>query len=413
MNIDQNKLAIQLSAKKLWIESGYKGTFEWATGTGKTYAAILSIKDIKGAKFIAVPSVYLKNQWESELKKHDIEAEVVVIDTIIKNKYETDVLVIDECHRFAATTFRNIFNVIKYNKILALTATIERTDMKHYILNDYCPVISKIPLKEALKLNLVPEFFIYNLSVNINPQERIFYDNLDKKFKNFFAFFNFDFNLGMNCLKYHTHRQLYSNITGNSIEDIRIKAINFNRLMAKRKEFIYFSEDKKDTVVKIVENFNTKKIIVFAERKKTLYELKKLIPSSEVYDPTKSEKVCKQIMEDFINNKFKILLTAHALDEGMNIPDIDIGIIHSGNSSKINAVQRLGRLLRKDEDKIPILINLYIENTQDEKWLKNRNKEIPNIYWIDNINLISYEPREEQLKEENRSDYFNKRVQLF
>lgn len=412
-NLDNEKLKIQLEIKEKWFNNNFKGTVILPTGVGKTYAAIISIEDFElEKKLVIVPSIYLKEQWE-ERTKNLLNIEIVVINTAIKNKYNVDILIIDEVHRVAADEFRKIFDCVKYKKLLSLTATLERIDKKHYIIEQNCPIIYEMSLKEAITKNLIPKFIIYNLSIQISKQSSKIYESINNKFNNFFAFFNFDFNLAMNCLQFENHRNLFASDINFSANEIRIKAINFNRAMTERKNFIFNHPDKIKAVVDIVEKFNNKKIIIFSERKSISEILHKQIKDSRIYDTSKSKKTLSKLMDDYKFNKFKVLLVAKALDEGMDIPDIDIGIIHSGNSSKINSKQRIGRLLRKDNEKIALIINLYIENTQDQKWLINRNSNIPNTYWINNINQITYEPTKESLKEENRSDYFTKRVQLF
>lgn len=412
---DNAKTKIQKEIKDAWYNSNFKGTIILPTGSGKTGAALMSTEDFKNNSIlVVVPSIPLQNQWKSILQKLNyINYNVIVVNTAIKNTYNVDILILDETHRYAADEFRKVFDIVKYNKIMCLTATLERGDQKHYIVENHCPVIYKKSVKEALKLNLIPEFIVYNLKVEISNESERLYSILDKKFNNFFSFFNFDFDTAMNCLQYENHRLLYARSINVDPQTIRIKAINFRRAMSERKDFIYYHPDKLKTTLELVDKFKDKKIIVFAERKAVLEELQKHIPNSEIYDTNKSKKKLVNIMDRYKNNEFTVLLTAKALDEGLDVPDIDIGIIHSGNSSKINGKQRVGRLLRKDGTKTPIIINLYLENTQDQKWLINRGKDIPNTYWIETINDINYEPGEECLKEENRFDYFTRRVQLF
>lgn len=412
-NVDEEKLKIQLEVKRKWVENNYNGTVILPTGTGKTYAALLAVEDFDDeSKIVIVPSLYLKQQWE-ERTANMSNFKVIVINTAIKTTHTCDILILDETHRYVSEEFKRIFECVKYKKLLTLTATLERTDQKHYLVENNCPVIYRKTIKEALELNLIPKFIIYNLSVPITELSIKKYSLIDNKFNNFFAFFNFDFSLAMNCLQYENHRVLYSQRVNYSPQEIRIKAINFNRAMAERKNFIYYHPDKTKSVLDIIKKFPDKKIIIFSERKITLEILHLEIPNSGIYDTDKGKKKLKELMDDYKSGKIKILLTAKALDEGMDVPDIDIGIIHSGNSSKINGRQRIGRLLRKDNEKIALIINLYLENTQDQKWLINRGSNIPNTYWINNINDISYEPTKESLKEENRSNYFTKRVQLF
>ena len=56
-----------------------------------------------------------------------------------KNGYECDFLIIDEIHRTAAETLQFVFSKVKYKLILGLTATLERLDGRHTIVEKYLP----------------------------------------------------------------------------------------------------------------------------------------------------------------------------------------------------------------------------------------------------------------------------------
>ena len=46
-------------------------------------------------------------------------------------------------------------------------------------------------------------------------------------------------------------------------------------------------------------------------------------------------------------------------------------------------IQRVGRLLRFQENKVGKIIVLYVQNTQEEKWLKSAVKGLTNVNWVD------------------------------
>jgi superfamily II DNA or RNA helicase len=109
-----------------------------------------------------------------------------------------------------------------------------------------------------------------------------------------------------------------------------------------------------------------------------------------------TDKVKEKIFHDLKIGKIRVIVCVKALNEGVDIPSIEVGIVASGKSTEIDNTQRSGRILRIDYDnptKRALLINLYVPNSQDEKWLKNRQKSIPEykIRWINNINQIKRE----------------------
>jgi RNA polymerase primary sigma factor len=58
----------------------------------------------------------------------------------------------------------------------------------------------------------------------------------------------------------------------------------------------------------------------------------------------------KQGMEDFRSGASQILAAPRLLDEGIDVPEADLGIIVAANRSQRQMVQRLGRVIRKKAD---------------------------------------------------------------
>lgn len=340
MIIDENRLKVQKHALSLW-EKSCKASIEWATGTGKSYIGTLAMNMYpESTKLIIVPSKPLKKQWENN-NKNIPNMKVVVVNTAIKNTYDVDFLILDEIHRFNADTFRTLFDVVKYKKILGLTATFERNDKKHYFMEQYCPVVHKLPIKEALRLGFISDMIVYNLSIELNSVDKKTYKYWDERFNSFFAFFGFDFTLAIDCLTKPEARRIYAMRTGYSEKDVQIQAVNFSRAMGKRKDIIFYSQDKFNATVKLAEIYRDKKIIIFTERLNVAKALQKTIPNSYIYDPSKSDKVLAKLMLHYKSIDSGVLIAAKAIDEGIDVPDIDIGIIHSNSSSKRQSTQRV------------------------------------------------------------------------
>ena len=52
-----------------------------------------------------------------------------------------------------------------------------------------------------------------------------------------------------------------------------------------------------------------------------------------------------------MDSQIDVLLTCRALDEGFDLPDIEVGIVASMTKSPRQRIQRLGRILRKKDGK--------------------------------------------------------------
>jgi len=97
----------------------------------------------------------------------------------------------------------------------------------------------------------------------------------------------------------------------------------------------------------------------------------------------------RNILERFSKGELKYLSTATSLDEGLDIPAISVAIIVSSTGKQRQDIQRCGRALRAEEGKFAIIVNLYVPNTQDEKWLKDRQKGGKAPIWINNVKQLN------------------------
>ena len=59
-----------------------------------------------------------------------------------------------------------------------------------------------------------------------------------------------------------------------------------------------------------------------------------------------------------------------------------MGIICGITSKSLPMIQRVGRLVRFQEDKVGEIIILYVKDSQEEKWLKNSTKDLDNVIWM-------------------------------
>ncbi len=64
------------------------------------------------------------------------------------------------------------------------------------------------------------------------------------------------------------------------------------------------------------------------------------------------------------------------LDEGIDVPEANIGIIASGTGSKLAYIQRLGRILRKKEGKEAILYEIITEETTEAGTARRRKEAV-------------------------------------
>jgi superfamily II DNA or RNA helicase len=69
-------------------------------------------------------------------------------------------------------------------------------------------------------------------------------------------------------------------------------------------------------------------------------------------------------------------VTSKVLNEGVNVPEANVAIVLSGSGSVREHVQRLGRILRRGEDKTAVLYELVAAGTSEERVSDKRRDHV-------------------------------------
>lgn len=387
----------QEESKVKWVKNKCKGTIEACTGFGKTRVAINCIEMVlkKFPKFrtlIVVPTETLKEQWITSLNERGIYFgfEVIIINTLIKNNYDCDILIIDEIHRVAADTFSKVFNVVSYKMILGLTATLKRLDEKHTIIEKYCPVVDSISIEVALTNGWVSKFTEYKVCIKCDLTD---YNNYTREFNEHFDFFGYDFNLAMsmvgpkgisNRLKYRDERCTNGDAAAKSemLKAITVHATGLMRTMQKRKAFINKHEKKLELARKIIAARPDSKIITFS----ATIEMAEKIGIGNVYSSKSSKKKSRMTLEEFETMEKGVLNTSKKADEGLDCKGLSVAIVLGMDSSSTKSIQRKGRVIRAEGDKQAEIFNLVITGTVEEEWFR-KSHEGSTYISIDEENL--------------------------
>jgi len=428
-----------------FIAAGGRGTLEAATAFGKTRVALKIIQYLRRSEthrkvIIVVPHEYLKKQWEGLLVQWKLNefSSVHIINSFVKIRHSCSLLIMDECHRYAADTFSRIFEVTDYKFILGLTAMMKRLDKRHGIITEHCPVIDRVTLEEARQCGFIAPYQEFNLGIEMSIDDSKSYADDQDYYNSIMGTFQWDFGMlrrpavsykpvytpggyrGSFCeelarkygWKGNTAMEAFKlmesgskNIWGGNQEHpyhpqkLYLKAVQGMRLMHKIKTTIQKYPAKLDAAVEIINRLPELKVITFAELTETADEMTKRIPDSasyhssmEVFDSA-GKKLSKKKAKDYIINQvnsgvIRRINTAKALDEGADFPEIALGIRISGTSSPTQQTQRRGRVVRKHADKQAVMVNIYLKNTKEVQWLSKAQGYSEDIVWVDNIDEI-------------------------
>lgn len=448
----KNAVALGLSSKNGW------GTFWWQTGVGKTYAACIIINKIltknNASKcLIVVPNPELRKQWQSVVN-HNIAVEnhgnitIYTIGELMKGfdeglQYITDLVIYDELHKYYTPERLKVFHFIIAKWGLGLTADYEDKEHRQKSIEYLLPIVDRIDEQEALREGYISKYTEYNLAVSLNEVEKKQYKELsDIITANLSKFGRLGLRGAQEVLEGMEAAYKYAAIQGwnsNLAKDHPINqmynphkilgyAKNAMSSIHGRKKLLYFSQNKLILALKILVKFPELKTIIFGqstvladviynaikkynkdnniEREIIVYHsaLQTVIVEEDGKQIKKGKTILKrEAVEKFKKSKNGVLSTARSLDEGLDVPDIRLCLTTSGTQNPTQYNQRKGRGVRVEnyeEDINVLIINLYIKGTQDEQWLKKRqSKSKATIYWIDSVDDINYQIKQEKEEE--------------
>lgn len=342
-----------------------------ASVKGKTRTGLLAIELLLKKKadskvLISVPTEVLKEQWMEELIKRGFlsNCRVMVINSIIKGEWDVDLLVIDEVHTTVSEHMRRIFDCVTYNMILCLTGTLERLDGKEILLQQYAPVCDTITMKEALSNGWVSPVREYVVMLDVDLTE---YNKLNQAFIGYFSQMNYDFNLSMSCVQNAVTRNKVAKQLGLKPKELAGIAFGWMQALKGRKAFVQSHPKKIEVARKILEARKDKKCVTFSA---TIKDAEK-IGIGYVLHSKQSKKLNKEILEKFNADTSGVLNSSKAVDVGVDVKGLSVGIILSTDSSKIRKGQRNGRICRFEEGKTAELFTLVIRGTQEWNWFQN------------------------------------------
>lgn len=417
-----------------WKENNHNSIIMGGTGYGKTFLAInkvikYSITTLNAKKImVIVPTLRLKEDWIERLKDTNLKGiDVIVINTASKLSQEVDLLIVDEIHRIGSLTFVEIFKLIKYNYFLGLTPLLERTDDRHEIILKYTKISDIIPLKECIENGWTEAIEIVKVPIELTTQERNKYTNLNVKFE------NIKDELGggnpldkarkflryLNRHKWYIHKKNLSKVRSkvellkwffsdkkkqlliNKGYSLNPKGYNtfielnyepmtkehrlfknallsreLFKIIAARKDILYNAQNKLSKTLELVERHKDQYKFVIGQKIEFLELIKDNLPKKEtgIYHSKLKKKEKENFFKRFIDGrtKMKTLISAKSLIEGINIDKLEIVIVTSFTSSKINNIQLQGRIGRLYKNKKPIVYYLYCKDSIEEtSWLKN------------------------------------------
>lgn len=386
----------QKEAISVWVGEEYRGIFDMATGTGKTYTGLGAISKLSEdlnddlAVIIVAPYKHLVEQWVEDIVKFNMKPIIAYGDpshkdwrkkfskAITDQKIRKDkkflcvvttnasfaspdfqervdkiksqiLLVVDEAHNFGARNYsRHLDDRFTYR--LALSATLERhrdeegTALLYSFFGRKC---IEYPLERAIDEDKLTPYKYYPVLVYLNELELESYEQLSYEMSK--------------CMIKDKHGKYKLNKRGEilALKRSRVVAGAMQKLEALKREITPYKNDNNILVycgaARVLDDSDTSSDDesdirqIEAVTKILGNELNMSVARFTSEQNMEERALIKEHFQD--GGKLQAIVAIKCLDEGVNIPGIRTAFILASTTNPKEYIQRRGRVLRKAENK--------------------------------------------------------------
>ncbi|MGZ5510769.1 MAG: DEAD/DEAH box helicase [Nitrososphaeraceae archaeon] len=422
----------QIDAVNAWIDNDFRGTILYSTGTGKTEIAFECAKRVASAYpsssstlniLLMVPRIILIEQNTRRLVSYGIpkdkigeyfgerkqikEITICTYQSIIRNLdiiRRSNMVIFDEIHliRDTAKIFSKIFDVViedHKKAILGLTATLDEKDLSKYnTILTLLPPVKRYPIKNAVNDKRLAKPIVIPLKVNLTEKEQKDYDTYSTKIKRISNRFK----------KYDAESMTLLLRKGGFVSGMA-KAWFIN--VRKRKLLLSCAENKLLSALNLItKKFPNEKIMVFSETIDSITKLRDMLELEGTKAMIIDSNINSRKRQSILNQwgiEFYPLLSVHTLEIGFDIPQVRIEVILATTSNMNQVIQRIGRVIRKQEGKdVALIYVIYVLDIKDDKIHEIVKKAITTSA----KSLQDYKKEEEKQEEEKENR--NKKIEI-
>jgi superfamily II DNA or RNA helicase len=370
--------ADQLAAVEAWERAGGRGVVVKPTGTGKTEIALTIMARHQAPTLVVAPLRDLMYQWQRRIKRGlgfdagvlgDGRQEVwpITVTTYdsawihmkeIGNRYR--LIVYDEVHHLPGPVQHESALDCLAPLRLGLSATPWRADGREAMLAELVgPIAYEEDLAQA-RGRTVADYAIVRVPVYLTPEEQAEFDELSRSIRRYVA-----------GRRREEGEFDWTEMTRRSRSDPQAREIL--RLWRRKLAIVNRSAEKLRVLEDVFRLHPDEPVVVFTASNRMALEVSArfLIPAVTAHSD-KHER--NRVLDAFAAGRIKALAACEVLNEGWDAPAVKVGVVLGGDKGVREAVQRLGRLLRKSGDRAARLYEVVIQETPDAERARRRGK---------------------------------------
>lgn len=373
----------QREALERWQSAGRRGSVVLPTGAGKSFVAVLAIRQAldggRGAS-VVLPTRALLGQWFSQLadafgaervgafygdEKDPREITVTTYHSAFRLLERMgdrfDLLVLDEVHHLADTArgeakaWHDALRVAPAAQRLGLTATYP-DDRDAELQRMVGPVVYRRRVGEMVDAELA-DFALERRFVALDPDERARYDAATDLYEGFMAQRDYE-------ARFPEREERWKVFMA---ETRRVpEARRAFRAFRERERIVALASGKLAQAQRLLHLFPQEQVVFFCagtDQAETLTR-RLAVPLITGHTPASERKRILDMVDD---GAVRAVVSVRVLDEGWDVPSAKLGIIlgDTTRGGKRQFRQRLGRILRRQGDRVASLFEIVVADTHE------------------------------------------------
>ena len=374
----------QVAALAAWDRAWRRGSIVLPTGAGKTFVAIQAINRVNRSTVVVAPTIDLLHQWYARLVNaftcdvgvyYSGEKKVLPLtvttyhsagDLMADYGNAFKLIIFDEVHHLPAPSWGEAALMAPAPFRLGLTATYpeehEQANGRWRVDDLIGPIVYTRRIEELVGQQLA-HYRTQRLRIDLSPEERVRYDA--------------DHAIYMGFVR---SRQLQrSHGAGWLMELMRLSAIDpqaRRALLARQRllQLLGSCEGKFTALAALLREYATERVLVFTEHNAMVFDIacRHLVPAI-THETSAAER--KHILDGFQEGRYRVIVTSKVLNEGVDVPEAKVAIVLGGTSGAREYIQRLGRVLRKVENRQAVLFEVLARKTIEEGKSQRRRRQ--------------------------------------
>jgi RNA polymerase primary sigma factor len=387
--------AWQKEAVAAWKSQRHLGVVEAVTGAGKSLVGIIAAMEqikLRGFVLIIVPTLELLTQWERSIKEYLPDSRIgifgggtqatfrnhdVIISTVNAARRRdllppntNGLLIADEVHRLGSESNKDALDE-RFTRRLGLSATYQRndngtTDWLEPYFGETCFLLD---YERALRDKVISDFSVSLVGVMFSAAEYAKYEKLTQDVSRLRRRLINEY--GLPEEPYGEFMKGVQHLIKGPKESAII-AGTYNSAFNKRRRLLAESPAKIKALSKLLSAIRSStRVLIFTQTIESAenigdYLRSHSIDAEAVHSQTK-KKDRKRILDDFGEGKLQVVVAPNILNEGIDVPEADLGIIVAGSKIRREMIQRMGRVLRPKRDgRIARFALIFIEQTSED-----------------------------------------------